>query len=136
MKIAALTIFFLASGCIGDVVDITHPMGGDMGTHDMNPVTTPKFIPDILMDINMLGCPGCHSMGQTPVLKGTAGNEDADYASFTGKANMAESSPVLQQNLMGSTAGAAHPVHPFADTTNATYLRWLAWINAGNPKGP
>lgn len=113
--------------------------GGDLAgsTDDMAMTQSVKFIPDILNDINVNGCPGCHANGQTPVLKGTAGNEDADYTSFTAVANTGANSPVLIQNLAVSAGGAAaHPVHPFADTTNATYQRWLGWINGGNVKGP
>jgi hypothetical protein len=138
MRISTFALLMLPlAACTGDLVDIgqnaggnpdmAQPPGGDLA------LQAATFDPTIESDINTLGCPGCHSNGQMPVMKGNDVN--ADYTAFTAQANTGENSPVLTATLAGST-DTAHPSKPFADKTNATYQRWLAWINAGNPKGP
>jgi hypothetical protein len=156
VRASALAFIFVA-GCTGDITDLKMMSGGgdmtmnatdDMGgTDDMDNMSggdmsmmqqAAKFTPDIENDLNTLGCPGCHMPGSGRILLVTGTTVDTDYTSFTAQANTGANSPVLTKNLAVAAGGsdAAHPVHPFTDTTNATYVKWLAWINAGNVKGP
>jgi hypothetical protein len=156
VRASALAFIFMV-GCTGDITDLKMmPGGGDMtmngtddmgGTDDMDNMSggdmtgmqqAAKFTPDIENDIATLGCVGCHNTGSGRTLIVTGTNIDADYTSFTAQANTGANSPVLTKNLAVAAGGndAAHPSHPFNDTTNAVYVRWLAWIGAGNVKGP
>jgi hypothetical protein len=144
MSRLALTALLFATGCVGDLVELT-PVnkdaaggadqagggGGDGGGG------APRFNPDINTDIHNLGCAAatCHGGTQVPILHdGTDTNTVMmNYVNFTADANTGESSPVLTKNL--TTSGVTHGGGKnFATTADPIYVRWLAWINAGNPE--
>ncbi len=134
------------SGCIGDLVELTpkdqgtnnNPdlsMGGGGG--DGGGGGNPVFNPDIFNDIVSLGCTsgGCHGGTTPPVLKNMTDPTTmmANYTNFTADANMGAGSLVLTKNLAGN--GVSHGGgKAFPSTSDPVYMRWLAWINAGNPQ--
>ncbi len=148
--LALILLIGSMTGCVGDLVELTPPKqsdGGGMPATDgppSNPSSpdggTPqsvKFDPDIQADITQLGCAntGCHGGTTNVPVLGPANNAAAimaNYTAFVAQANTGANSPVLTNNL--NNDGVTHTGgKPFADTTNATYQRWLGWINAGNP---
>jgi hypothetical protein len=136
-------IALFAAACTGDITDIGGGNNGGnvdmaMPTGDMTmPTGGVTFAGQIEADIESaaLGCTGtggCHGAGVTPQLK--VGDIDNNYMNFKSEAMNGEMSNVLQKNLQ--TSQLSHSVKPFQTTSDPIYQRWLAWINAGNPKGP
>ncbi len=141
-----------ASGCVGDLVELTPPGAADLagavvnadlagpGNNNPDGGGTPQsvhFTPDIQTDIHNLGCAAaaCHGGTQVPQLKDPAADtatQMANYTNFTAEANQGANSPVLSENLAGN--GVTHSGgKAFASASDPVYVRWLAWINAGNP---
>lgn len=146
----ALAIIFV-SGCTGDLVEIgsgakgdmanTGGAGGDMaqaGGGEMGPMSV-KFSPDIQMDIDTKGCTNaaCHNnTTNPPQLKAMATAQadiDSNYTNFTANCNTGapDQSNVLKTMLPG---GGHAGGQMFASTTDPVYMKWLAWIQAGEPK--
>jgi len=150
VRLTNILLVLSLSGCVGDLVDITQgPVtakdAGGGGGQDAAPApagdggTTKAavFNPTINADIQGCAASFCHGGTQIPLLKtGTdAATITANYMSFSTEAKKAAGamSPVLLKNLVGS--GVSHGGGtPFRDTTDETYVRWLAWINAGYPE--
>jgi len=105
------------------------PMG-EMGTQSYH------FNPDINNDLQSCGASSaCHQTTQMPVLKmGTdSATVNANYASFMMVANqaMGENSPALAHLLPGAGHGGGTI---FTNgKTDPLYVKWLAWINQGDP---
>lgn len=129
-------------GCTGDLVDLTGNKNDASVVQDLTPppsgeggTLVPKFDPDINADIIKLGCTAgsCHGGTQVPVLKMDAASIGTNYTNFKDSAMAGESSPVLTENLAGdpNTHGGGKF---FPNKQDATYVKWLAWINAGNPE--
>jgi hypothetical protein len=138
MKLLSAIVVF-AAACTGDIEDLGPDLGSGgpdmaMSSGDMAMTTGQSFLPQIEADIEMLGCTAtaCHGTTTTPVLK--TGDNDNNYTNFTAEAMMGEMSNVLQKNL--ATSQLSHSIKPFQTTNDPIYQRWLAWIMAGNPKGP
>jgi hypothetical protein len=144
MRIFTALALILA-GCTGDLVELgpktgTGGSGGGGGSTDMAQGTSggaAKFNPDIQRDIDSLGCSsgGCHGAGVKPALTmGASGAAlDTNYTNFIGDCTTANpaGSPVLAKNLPGAShVGGAK----FSGTSDPIYTRWLAWIQAGEPK--
>jgi hypothetical protein len=150
VRFPTLLLVISLSGCVGDLVDITTAPPKDGGGGGNADLTTPtggadqggtpqaaKFNPTINNDIQGCTAGACHGGTQIPILKtGTdAATITANYTSFKAEAakGAGENSPVLLKNLAGS--GVTHGGgSPFGSKTDATYVRWLAWINAGTPE--
>lgn len=142
-----LILSFAAAGCVGDLVEIGGNNGADLSTGGGSPdlagmnggggdggsTQSVHFSPDIETDIENLGCTAsvCHGGSQIPVLKNGAAM--MNYTNFKADAMTGENSPVLTKNLQGS--GVTHGGgSKFQSTSDPVYVRWLAWINAGNPQ--
>jgi hypothetical protein len=98
---------------------------------------TVHFDPTIQNDIDNLGCSGggCHGGTQTPVLlhaPTSTTDKMNNLTSFISVANAGENSPALQKNLAGDMISHAGG-KPFQSASDPVYVRWLAWIQAGNP---
>ena len=155
LRLALLVATLSTAGCVGDLVEQSAQLRQDLGPLPGNPDlaqastadgplqqtdggTATRFDPTIQNDVNALGCAAssCHGGTQTPVMVRTPvspADKTANYTNFKMFAAMGEMSLVLTKNLAGSgvthTGGSA-----FATKSDATYQRWLAWINAGNPQ--
>jgi hypothetical protein len=148
-----LTVFaiVLMTGCTGDLIELnTSPdmaFSGAMemgqgGGGELGPSTT-HFSPDIQMDLDAKGCTltACHgAMGTGALLfvkpNATAQADiDTNYMNVMGEINTTapDQSPLLLNPLVGSGSGHQGTM-PFANTQDATYQKWLAWIQAGAPK--
>jgi hypothetical protein len=134
--------------CTGELVELTPTAKRDLSTAsaDLGPapdgdgtdgMPAPRFDPDLQNDINRLGCgsSSCHGGSTAPILKAnpvSAADKTANYDNFKARAMAGEISLVLTKNLEAS--GVSHAGgKSFPSTSDATYRRWLAWINAGNP---
>jgi thioredoxin reductase/NAD-dependent dihydropyrimidine dehydrogenase PreA subunit len=147
-----LALALAASGCLGDLVPYSPPSGPaapapqSASSADAGPSSdggapvdgagTAAFQPDIMADLTRLGCPSCHNGG--PPMKlipapASATDWMANYAAVEARAMNAAQSLLLTKTLAGS--GVTHAGgSPFASTSDPTYARWLAWIDAGAPK--
>lgn len=146
------TLFFF--GCTGDIVELsahdagtnTHQDsgtvnnpdgGGGGGGGDMAQPANLTFSANIYPDIMKYGCSAagsCHGNGtQVPVLSATDVN--ADYAAF--KTEVLKNGAGATSYLLTHLLAGATPIHGggpiFPSTQDATYLKWLAWINQGYP---
>jgi hypothetical protein len=152
MRIITGFVLILMIGCTGDLVEINVGAKQDLsfgdvdmaqgGGGEMGPSNV-KFFPDITMDMDAKGCTAvaCHGTagdGSVMTVKmGTTAQADIDagYASVMNEINTtsAMQSPFLLNPLVGSGSGHAGTT-PFASTSDPTYVKWLAWIQAGAPK--
>lgn len=138
------------AGCSGDLVelgasqdlafsqvDMSQGGGGEMGPSGA------KFFPDVQMDLDAKGCTitACHGAQGTGAIMYIKPNAtaqadiDANYTSAMNEVNQTapDQSKLLTKPLTGS--GVTHSgTKPFASTTDATYQKWLGWIQAGAPK--
>jgi thioredoxin reductase/ferredoxin len=137
-----LATAFGAAGCLTDLVPLpsgapaasagnSQPAGLDLDGG------VPNFNPGIMKSVQMLGCPGCHNGGTTPMTliasPATPDEWTANYMDFSARAMDGAMSLVLAKNLQGS--GLSHVGGaPFASTSDPTYQAWLAWITAGAPQ--
>jgi hypothetical protein len=127
-RAVALACALAASGCLADLVPLYGHDGGGGGQEDLaglDLVVPPQhYTPDIMNDMTALGCGACHN-GSIPM--------QVTYADVSARAMSGEMSLILVKNL--ATSGVAHGGgHPFKTTSDPTYVRWLAWINAGAPQ--
>ncbi len=153
---AVMALVLPLTGCTGDLVDLraadgsaqmsadmsagTDAMGGMPG-NDAGGTQNVTFAGQVFMDLQTKGCTSgaCHGGTQVPVLKGQS--VDTDYTSILMNPQDAQSggnSLILTKNLPASAGGVTHgggTAFP-SGTSDPTYQRWLAWITAGNPKGP
>jgi hypothetical protein len=139
--VRVLLVLFFASGCIGDLVDT--PTSRDASMHDGGTIQTgdggggPVTFAEVMGDAVGLGCAAssCHGGTQPPHLAEAtdAPSMMANYSAFVADANMGASSLVLSKNLARNGINHAGG-KPFADTTDPIYVRWLDWINQGNPQ--
>jgi hypothetical protein len=109
--------------------------GSGGATDDMGSAAPPTNVTfsAIEADIEAKSCTiaACHGGTQTPVLKN--GDVTNNYTNFKMFATTGDQSLVLTKNLAGS--GVSHGGgSAFPSNTDAIYVRWLAWINAGNPQ--
>jgi thioredoxin reductase/ferredoxin len=149
---------FMLSGCLGDLVpyqppgqpapspqsapSTTAPSDGSAGSAPTDGGTPDDaaglvaFQPDIMNDLTRLGCPSCHNGGPPmKLLPAPASATDwaANYAAVQQRAMNGPQSLLLTKTLAGS--GVSHGGgSAFPSASDATYARWLAWINAGAPK--
>ncbi len=153
MRIVTMLAFVFVTGCTGDLVEIGPGGAADMsgtggnGGGDMAMAggggdgggSTAKFIPDIQADIDSKGCTNmaCHG-GTTnpPQLKAMATAQadiDSNYANFTANCNttVPDQSNVLKTMLPNGGHGGGVQ---FQSTSDPIYQRWLAWVQAGEPK--
>jgi hypothetical protein len=131
------------SGCLDELV-ATVPSGPDFAAApvvsggDLGGGTASQFDPTIQADIDRLGCSSasCHGSGLKPALKAapqTAADKLANYTAFVSDAMAGASSLVLTKPLAAS--GVSHGGGKlFSSTSDATYARWLAWVDAGGPQ--
>jgi hypothetical protein len=143
----------LLAGCTGDLVELT-PGSPDMsvgavadlaqaGGGEMGPSVGAKFSPDIQADLDAKGCTSvaCHgTSGNNSVMyvkpMATAQADiDTNYMNVMNEVNKTSpaQSPLLVQP---GTTGSGH-VGGIVFTMGAndpTYMKWLAWIQAGAPK--
>lgn len=154
MRIVTMLAVVFVSACTGDLVEIgpgskadmagTGGNGGDdmamaQGGGDGGGQSSVKFSPDIQADIDSKGCTNtaCHG-GTTnpPQLKAMATAQadiDANYMGFTMNCNT--TSPDQSNVLKTMLPGGGHAGgQQFASTSDPIYMRWLAWIQAGEPK--
>jgi hypothetical protein len=136
-----LGLCLAASGCVGDLIELTPGGASRDGGGDQAMVvnTMPKFFPDIQADIDVLGCPNvaCHGGTQVPNLKPmpvTQADKDANYNGVKMRAMNGAMSLVLLKllndpSVMGHTGGML-----FTGKTDPKYVKWLTWINNGNPE--
>jgi hypothetical protein len=137
MRIFPWLALLVVTGCIGDIVELG---GSGDGGGDLAQSGPAKFNPTIQMDLDTQGCTAaaCHGGTQAPVVKmGATAQADIDsnYMHVMVDVNMtaADQSLLLTKPLQNS--GVTHSgTKPFASTSDATYQRWLAWIQAGAPK--
>jgi hypothetical protein len=147
-----LAWLFVASGCVGDIVELTPGARADMTQGSLPDLTSPQpdagggdlaqpvahFNPTLQADVDTLGCSAasCHGGTQVPVLRRmpiTQADIDANYNAFKAEAQAGEQSKILTKNLAGS--GVTHTGgSSFASTSDPIYQRWLAWINGGMPE--
>lgn len=146
LKALALTSFIASSvGCVGDLVEQPGKGGttttGDMATGmtagdmamaagDGGTTQSVHFDPDIKNDIvSCAAGTSCHSPGGLqPIVTKT--DVMADYMGFKMRAMAGENSLVLTKGLaMPSHTGGAY----LTSKTDAKYIKWLAWVNAGAP---
>ncbi len=140
------------AGCTGDLVelnankqDLSVGAAADMAqgtTGEMGQVAT-KFSPDIQSDLDAKGCTitACHGTqgnGSVMYIKAMATAQadiDSNYMDVTPELNMTapDQSKLVRFPLAGSGSGHAGTT-PFANTSDPTYMKWLAWIQAGAPK--
>jgi hypothetical protein len=144
VRLAVRLLVIGMAGCTGDIVDLTptntdaSPTGGDMAGSMNGELGTQAyhFNPDINNDLQNCGAAttGCHRSGQTTVLvPGTdTTTVQANYTNFMAVANqaMGENSPALAHLLPGAGHGGGTI---FTSKTDPMYVRWLAWINQGDP---
>ena len=123
-------------GTGGGPPDMAQGSGGEMGPNSA------KFSPDIQMDLDAKGCTltACHgTMGNGSVMyikpMATAQADiDTNYTNLMNEVNKTapDQSPLLTKPL---NPGVTHSgTKPFASTADATYQKWLGWIQAGAPK--
>jgi hypothetical protein len=128
------------TGCLGDLVPYAPPAAAaspDGGVATAAAATaTGQFATDIMPDLVRLGCPACHNGGPPLKLIAAPANDTdwaSNYSQLKARASSGDQSLVLTKNLSGS--GIAHAGGaPFTSTADATYIKWLAWINAGAPQ--
>ncbi len=123
---------------VGAAVDMAQGAGGEMG-----PTVATKYSPDIQMDLDSKGCTvtACHgTMGDGSVmyikpLATAQADIDTNYMNAMAEINLGtpDQSKLLRFPLAGSGSGHAGTT-PFASTSDPTYMKWLAWIQAGAPK--
>lgn len=149
-------VIALMAGCTGDLVeigvgakqdmsvgaaaDMSQGTGGEMGP------TTAKFSPDIQSDLDAKGCTitACHGTsgnGSVMYVKGMATAQadiDANYMTVTTLAGVINSGAPDQSLLVTKPLGSSAVTHAggkqFPTATDPTYVKWLAWIQAGAPK--
>jgi len=155
MRLAVALAAFLA-GCTGELRELDtdggamNTVGGDLGgarpdasggggdSKMMPPPAT--FASTIQKDMDAIGCTAntCHGGGQIAmhVLANATAQNDllANYGEVQPRASSGAMSLILEKNLMGSSVSHGGG-KPFASTGDATYQRWLAWIDAGAPSG-
>ena len=146
-------VIALMAGCTGDLVelnaskqDMSVGAAVDMAqgtTGEMGPTSAAKFSPDIQADLDAKGCTitACHGAQGTganlyvkPMATAQA-DIDMNYMNVMADINTTgpDQSPLLTKPLTGS--GVTHSgTKPFASTSDPTYQKWLAWIQAGAPK--
>ncbi len=153
MRIFYGFVIVVMAGCTGDLVELSASGSGqDMsfaqvdlsqgGGGEMGP-NAAKFFPDIQMDLDAKGCTitACHGTagdGSVMTVKANATAQadiDANYMSVMNELNLTapDQSPFLRNPLAGSGSGHAGTT-PFASVSDPTYMKWLAWIQAGAPK--
>jgi hypothetical protein len=149
-----LPVFAIAimAGCTGDLVELTagspdmsagaaadmaQAGGGELGPSSV------KFSPDIQMDLDAKGCTSvaCHgTSGNNSVMyikpMATAQADiDMNYMDVMNEINTTSpaQSPLL---IQPGTAGSGHVggMVLTMGTSDPTYIKWLAWIQAGAPK--
>jgi hypothetical protein len=146
-------VIALMAGCTGDLVEIGVGAKQDMsvgaaadmaqgGGGEMGP-TTAKFSPDIQSDLDAKGCTitACHGTsgnGSVMYVKPMATAQadiDTNYMDVMAEINTTapDQSKLVRFPLAGSGSGHAGTT-PFANTSDPTYMKWLAWIQAGAPK--
>jgi hypothetical protein len=147
-----VSVIALMAGCTGDLVELGAKPDmsvaavqdqGQGGGGEMGPMSSAKFNPDIQMDLDSKGCTigACHGTqndGSVMYVKAMATAQadiDANYMAVMAEINATapEQSPLLRNPLAGSGSGHAGTT-PFASTSDPTYQKWLAWIQAGAPK--
>jgi hypothetical protein len=152
MRIFTGIFLVVMVGCTGDLVELTAGGKQDMsfagvdmaqgGGGEMGP-NSAKFSPDIQMDLDAKGCTltACHGtsgngsvMYIVPMATAQA-DIDANYMHAMAEINttQADQSPLVRNPLAGSGSGHAGTT-PFPNTQDPTYMKWLAWIQAGAPK--
>src|SRR5262249_24504551 len=126
-----------AAGCTGELREL----GGDLApAGDAATPPAPTFAGAVQSDLDARGCTAmaCHGGGATPMHVVAAAATPADLvANFTEvkpRASSGAGSLLLTKNLAG-TVDMHGGGKPFASTMDATYQRWLAWIEAGAPSG-
>lgn len=103
---------------------------------------TPYFNPDIQHDLDTLGCTtsACHGATTSPIIAPMPtlvadwlSNYDDIHKDCTTLDCLAggADSLLLTKPLQGSVSHGG--IKPFASTSDPTYQRWLAWIDAGAP---
>lgn len=156
MRIFTTVAFLLFSGCTGDLVeiganaakrDLSGSLMPDLAQHgggEMGP--SAKFFPDIQMDLDSKTAPACsagachgtNGNGSVMYVKPQATAQadiDANYMRVMNEVNTTSpaQSPLLTNPVAGSmvmhTGGKLFP-----STSDPTYVKWLAWIQAGAPK--
>ncbi len=135
---ASLIAAFAAAGCTGELRELDGDMASGGGDAAMQ--QSLAYATAIQGDLDGRGCTSmaCHGGGTPPmhVLANATAPADlaANWGEVKARASSGTSSLLLTKNLAGSmdmhTGGK-----PFASTMDATYQRWLAWIEAGAPSG-
>jgi hypothetical protein len=150
MRIFTGFVLLLLGGCTGDLVELAVGGRQDMSfagvdmaqgnNGEMGP--NAKFFPDIQMDLDTKGCTiaTCHGGTQTPVVKAnaTGAQIDTNYNDFLNTCVQGKcvdttnpaASLVLTKNITPGHSGGAQ----LSNTSDPTYMKWLAWIQAGAPK--
>lgn len=146
-RVARLGVSILAltlSGCLPSLGDAS---GGaaDLGaaTSDQaGSVGAAYFNPDVQGDLDRLGCTAsaCHGGSSSPVILASP-STTADWTSNYNDIRVdcttldciggGTNSLLLTKPLVASIPHTG--TKPFASTSDPTYQRWLAWINAGAP---
>ena len=146
----------MMAGCTGDLVELgaaaTQDMsfaGVDMaqaGGGEMGPTVAAKFSPDIQMDLDSKGCTigACHGTsgdGSVMYVKAMATAQadiDANYMTVTTLAGVINTTGPDQSLLLTKPLGSSAVSHAggkqFSTASDPTYVKWLAWIQAGAPK--
>ena len=116
-------------------------MGGSGGTGGTGGGGGSVTFAQVQMDIDTVGCSNasCHGTGGAGASAITLNSGDAtgNYPNFKRDAMNGAMSLVLTKNspTTATPPGVTHAGGNtlFSSQTNAIYVRWLAWINAGNP---
>jgi hypothetical protein len=139
-----IPLFALLGACTGELRELGGMPdgggagGGDMAQQKMPPQVT--FAMAIQKDLDESGCSlsACHGSITSPmhlVANATQGADlAANYGEVKSRATAGGSSLLLEKPLMGSPVQHAGGKQ-FQSASDATYARWLAWIDAGAPSG-
>lgn len=146
-RVARLGVWLLAlalSACLPSFDNASTPRDMDAATGDQPaaPVGAVYFDPDVQGDLDTLGCTAsaCHGGSSSPVIvamPSTAADWTSNYSDIRHDCTTLDclgggvDSLLLTKPLQGSIPHTGPK--PFASTSDATYRRWLAWINAGAP---
>ena len=150
MRILALLPLLAAAACLPNASTFGGPTGGaDLGADaampgnsTSPPAATPYFNPDIQHDLDTMGCTlgACHGANASPAIVAMPATVAAWMSNYDdihidcstldclsgGAASL-----LLTKPLQGCPAHTG--TKPFATTSDPTYQRWLAWLNAGAP---
>jgi hypothetical protein len=144
MRLATLSCALaLAGGCQGELVELDGATagdlagGGDLGVHQT------AFVPDVQTDMDRLTCTTsiCHGscVMTTPMCLVAMASKPADqmanYAQVMPRTSGGMNALILQKNLATNAALTHTGGKPFPNAMDPTFVKWLAWINAGAPSG-